>query len=81
MNRKSVDMLDAQKRLPELVSSLRTGLEIILTKDNVPIARLTQASSVSSGKGKRIAGLHPGAMTESSDFNDPLPESFWAGQE
>jgi ribosomal protein L7/L12 len=28
-----------------------------------------------------ILGLHPGAITITDDFNDPLPDSFWLGEE
>lgn len=30
---------------------------------------------------KRIANLHPHAMTMSDDFDDPLPLSFWLGDD
>jgi uncharacterized protein (DUF433 family) len=30
-------------------------------------------------KGKRIPNLFPNAIRISDDFNDPLPEEFWAG--
>lgn len=35
------------------------------------------------GKGNKplILGLHPGAITISDDFNDPLPDEFWLGEE
>lgn len=28
-----------------------------------------------------ILDLHPGAITISDDFNDPLPDAFWFGEE
>jgi hypothetical protein len=30
---------------------------------------------------KRTPGLHPGAFVMSDDFDDPLPDSFWLGEE
>ena len=30
---------------------------------------------------KRKGGLHPGAFTMSDDFDEPLPDSFWLGEE
>ncbi|MGB3312070.1 MAG: DUF2281 domain-containing protein [Nodosilinea sp.] len=30
---------------------------------------------------ERIPGLHPGAFVISDDFDDPLPDSFWLGEE
>ena len=29
----------------------------------------------------RILGLHPGAMWTSDDFDDPLPDEFWLGED
>lgn len=30
---------------------------------------------------RRKPGLHPGAFVMTEDFNDPLPDSFWLGEE
>ena len=30
---------------------------------------------------KRRAGMHPGAMVMSDDFDEPLPNSFWLGED
>lgn len=30
---------------------------------------------------KRIPGLHQGAFIMGDDFDDPLPDSFWLGEE
>lgn len=30
---------------------------------------------------ERIPGLHRGAFIMSDDFDDPLPDSFWVGEE
>lgn len=29
----------------------------------------------------RILGLHPGAIWTSEDFDDPLPDEFWLGED
>jgi predicted DNA-binding antitoxin AbrB/MazE fold protein len=34
-----------------------------------------------SKRGERILGLHPGAMQMSDDFDEPLPDSFWLGED
>ena len=31
--------------------------------------------------GKRIPDLHPGAFVFGDDFDDPLPDSFWFGED
>lgn len=34
-----------------------------------------------SERKERVLGLHPGAMEASDDFDAPLPDSFWLGEE
>jgi len=29
----------------------------------------------------RILGMHPGSIWMSDDFNDPLPDEFWLGED
>ena len=40
----------------------------------------TQKTATSSGS-KRKGGLHSGAFIVSDDFDEPLPDSFWLGEE
>ena len=37
--------------------------------------------SEAPSKRKRIPGLHEGSVTMSDDFDAPLPDSFWLGEE
>jgi hypothetical protein len=30
---------------------------------------------------ERVPGLHPGAFVIGDDFDDPLPDGFWLGEE
>jgi antitoxin (DNA-binding transcriptional repressor) of toxin-antitoxin stability system len=77
MSTTTIDVREAQTRLPELVSSVASGAEIILTRNDWPIARLSPLSVVAMN---RIAGLHSESMWVSPDFNDPLPENYWTGE-
>lgn len=79
MSTKTVEIHDAQTQLNELLSLAQKGTEVILTKDNTPLARLIPVGSPTSGS--RIAGLHQGAIWTSDDFNDSLPDDFWLGAE
>lgn len=74
---KTVDVDEAKTRLPELLSSVETGAEIILTKDNTPVARLVPLAVAAMS---RVAGLHAGSSWMSPDFNEPLPDNFWMGE-
>ena len=40
-----------------------------------------QPSVTNRQKRQRIAGLNPGACVMADDFDEPLPDSFWLGQE
>jgi antitoxin (DNA-binding transcriptional repressor) of toxin-antitoxin stability system len=77
MSQKTVDISTTQADLAELLASLTAGSEILLTKGDTPIAYLVPASSPPS---PRIAGLHPGSMQASEDFDRPLPDAFWTGK-
>jgi antitoxin (DNA-binding transcriptional repressor) of toxin-antitoxin stability system len=52
------------------------GTEVIVTEGNVPRAKLIPLPLPVQA---RVAGLHPGAIRTSEDFDAPLPEEFWTG--
>ncbi len=66
----TVDVSDAQTRLRELLDRVNAGVQIILSENEKPIARLVPVS-------EKIAGLHAGSIWTSDDFDEPLPDSFW----
>jgi len=67
-----IDIKEAQARLQELLSQMVSGVEWILTDGMTPVARLVPISA-------RTAGMHPGAIWTSPDFDEPLPDVFWTG--
>ena len=75
MQTKTVDVHEAQTHLVELLSLVTAGTEIILTEGSTPLARIVPMA----GAPPRVAGLHPGAIWTSADFDEPLPEEFWTG--
>ena len=76
MQTKTVDIHEAQTQLAELLSLVSAGTEIILTEGSTPLARIVPIAGVST---PRVAGLHPGTIWTSEDFDEPLPEDFWTG--
>jgi antitoxin (DNA-binding transcriptional repressor) of toxin-antitoxin stability system len=76
MKTKTVDVQEAQTHLVELLSLVTTGTEIIVMEGSTPLARIVPMAGSST---PRIAGLHPGAIWTSEDFDEPLPEEFWTG--
>ena len=80
-------------QLSQLIELAKAGQEIILAEGDKPVARLTAIEtaietaaqtpfeSAMPAPKKRIAGLGRGTMTMSADFDEPLPDSFWLGEE
>ena len=75
MQTKTVDVHEAQTHLVELLSLVTAGTEIILTEGSIPLARIVPLV----GAAPRVAGLHPGDIWTSEDFDEPLSEEFWTG--
>lgn len=77
---KTVEVREAQDQLPELLSMVAEGTEIVLTDGTTPVARLMPMNGQPK---QRIAGLHAyaGAAWTSDDFDDELPDEFWFGTE
>jgi antitoxin (DNA-binding transcriptional repressor) of toxin-antitoxin stability system len=73
MTIKTVD-LDTTSDVEQLLALIRDGSELLLTQDNVPLARLIPVEA-------RIFDMHPGAIEISDDFDDPLPDELWIGSE
>ena len=76
MLEETFDVSEVHTRFVELLSLVREGTEVILAQDNKPLARLVPFTSPTK---PRVAGLHKGAIWTSDDFDEPLPEEFWAG--
>jgi antitoxin (DNA-binding transcriptional repressor) of toxin-antitoxin stability system len=74
MQKKTVDIHEAQAHLAELLSVVTAGTEIILTEGRTPLARIVPMEGAPT---PRVAGLHLGAIWTSEDFDEPLPEEFW----
>ncbi len=71
----TVEVHEVPHRWAELVSLASAGAEVIVTEGSVPRARLVPLAPSQS----RVPGLHAGAIRAAADFDDPLPDDFWAG--
>lgn len=71
---KTIDIRSERPDLDNLLSIIAEGTEVLLTDGDIPVARLVPI-------GKRVAGLHAGAIWTSDDFDEPLPEEFWTGNQ
>jgi antitoxin (DNA-binding transcriptional repressor) of toxin-antitoxin stability system len=74
----TIEVKEAQDRLYELLAKVAEGSEIILTDRDRPLARI---SPIPSPTAPRTPDLHPGAFQPSDDFDAPLPDEFWLGEE
>ena len=63
-----------EQLLPDQLNLLAEFLDFLQFKHNKPSTPTQQPS-------KRKPGLHPGAFVMNDDFDDPLPDSFWLGEE
>jgi len=76
MARVTIDVRDLPSRFAEVVAAA-AGEEIIITDGQIPRAKL-----VPLARGEpRVPGLHPGAIQTTDDFDAPLTDTFWTGNE
>ena len=70
---KTIDVRKERTDLKGLLLLVADGTEVVLTEGDSPVARLLPI-------GRRVAGLHAGAIWTSEDFDEPLPDEFWTGK-
>jgi antitoxin (DNA-binding transcriptional repressor) of toxin-antitoxin stability system len=75
---KTVAVEEFSAHLGELLSLLKEGTEIVLTEGDKPLARIVP---VEGEPGNRTPGLLPGSMQTTPDFDEPLPDQFWLGED
>ncbi len=80
---RNLNLTDAQQRFPEIISWIKTGIEVILYENDQPLIRLTPMTAqplvADEPLPPRVLGLHEGQGWISDDFTDPLPDEFWLG--
>lgn len=78
MIRETIEITELSSRLTELLELLARGREVMVVQDQTPVARLIPPEPSML---ERVPGLHRGDIWASDDFDDPLPDSFWLGEE
>lgn len=73
---RSVDIRELHQNLEALLIEVKSGIELVVMDDNLPVARLVPPQVLSK---KREPGLHRGSMQMADDFDAPLPDNFWLG--
>jgi len=77
---RTVSVVEAQEKLQDLLAQALAGNEVIITEHGKPVARIVPVAAAPPKK-KRVAGLNRGQIWTSEDFDQPLPDEFWLGQE
>ncbi|MDY7005890.1 MAG: prevent-host-death protein [Cyanobacteriota bacterium] len=81
MSNKTFDLKQLPIGITELLYSIQNEQEIVITNDNIPVAKLTLLNPVTETKLplEKIPqpGLNLGSMVMSDDFDKPLPDEFW----
>ena len=79
--RQTFDLKQLPISITELLYSIQNEQEIVITNDNIPVARLTilnpVVETVFSLEKTPQPGLNLGAIVMSDDFDQPLPDEFW----
>ena len=72
----NVSLQEAKDKLPELINLVEQGEDIFILGDNKIKIKLV---SFTEQQKKRQFGQHRDQAVMSNDFNSPLPDSFWLG--
>ena len=78
---------DAEAQFKGLLELVKDGNEVLIAEGDKVFARIApverlraEAAPVAKARPKRIMGLSRGLIEVSDDFDDPLPDSFWSGE-
>lgn len=69
----TVTIEEAQAQLPELIEQLHPGEEIVITRDQQPVARLV-GEAKPERKPRRAGTMKGSVLYMAPDFNAPLEE-------
>jgi antitoxin (DNA-binding transcriptional repressor) of toxin-antitoxin stability system len=68
-----ITLEEAQARLPELIERLQPGEELIITRDQQPVARLTAADQTPKPL-RKLGTLKGSVLYMAPDFDAPLDD-------
>lgn len=70
----SIPIEQAKSRLKELIDSLAPGEELIITSNELPIAKLTAAQNGTHSEPRKPGSLRGTVTYVAPDFDEPLDE-------
>lgn len=71
----TVTIQEAQSHLAELIEKLPPGEEIVITRDDKPVAVIRATASPTPGKQRQLGTLRGSVLYMAPDF-DVIPEGF-----
>ena len=74
----NISLQEAKDKLPELINLVEQGEEVFIIGNNKTKIKLV---SFTEKPKKRVFGQHREQAHCSEDFNSPLPDSFWLGND
>lgn len=77
MSPKTFDIANLSDNLADLLLDIQNHVEVTITHQGVPLARVLPLSQTEEHLVIPKAGLNRGSMVMSDDFDAPLPDSFW----
>lgn len=84
-----VSVADAKTRLTELLRAAEAGERVVITRHGKPVAELAPPAAIPLNRfsldviaeRQRARGVNPAKGWMSPDFDAPLPDEFWLGEE
>ena len=74
----NISLQEAKDKLSELINLAEQGEEVFIIGENKTKIKLV---SFTEKPKKRVFGQHRELVMMSEDFNSPLPETFWLGND
>lgn len=81
MSVKTVARQEFEQSPGPLLDFVASGNEVIIVENDTVRARLVSAPTAPPPKAPRVPGRHAGEVWIADDFDEPLPDSFWLGDE
>jgi antitoxin (DNA-binding transcriptional repressor) of toxin-antitoxin stability system len=76
----TIELNDLPTRIGEVLAMVRAGVEVILTEDGEPKAKVEPVAPPPSRQPRRLGlGEGRGGYWMAPDFDAPLPDEFWLG--
>lgn len=78
---KHIDIEQTPTTLDEVLAMVGPDTEVVIMRGDDIVARILPFEPQTTKVKERIPGLHAGSIWTSDDFDEPLPDSFWLGDE